>query len=545
MSAPTRHRLLVVDDEPDLRTLYELTLLRDGHDVETAGCVEDACQLISEHRFDAIITDMRLPDGTGLDVLRHLERLSRTEKAIVITAHGSAENAVEALKAGAFDYLTKPVDLKQFRSVVAGAVEAKDTPPPSLKDLTGLKGLKSAKDTRPEPPLATAAAQTPAAPEPVRPIVANQAALSRLIGESGAIRQVRSLIEKVSRSMAPVLLWGESGTGKELVARAIHDVSVRKDQPFIAVNCGAIPEQLLEAEFFGYRKGAFTGAQDDREGFFQAARGGTLFLDEIGDLPLSMQSKLLRAIQERAVRPVGAIAELPVDVRIVSASHKDLGAEVQAGRFRQDLFYRLNVIQIALPALRERLDDLFLICEQVLRRIASESDLPQVPQLMPSAQQALQRYPFPGNVRELENILHRAVALSAGHAIEAEDLGLNGNKPAALEDTRWPPTQPLSLPAEPAEAATPASDTTPPLPSDLVGHLDQVERDILVRALEKNRLNRTATATSLGLSLRQMRYRMARLGIHIGQNGVEIGERFMADAADATDATDTDLEPGL
>ncbi len=538
-------RLLVIDDEPDLRTLYELTLLRDGHDVETAGCVEDACQLISEHRFDAIITDMRLPDGTGLDVLRHLERLSRTEKAIVITAHGSAENAVEALKAGAFDYLTKPVDLKQFRSVVAGAVEAKDTPPPSLKDLTGLKGLKSAKDTRPEPPLATAAAQTPAAPEPVRPIVANQAALSRLIGESGAIRQVRSLIEKVSRSMAPVLLWGESGTGKELVARAIHDVSVRKDQPFIAVNCGAIPEQLLEAEFFGYRKGAFTGAQDDREGFFQAARGGTLFLDEIGDLPLSMQSKLLRAIQERAVRPVGAIAELPVDVRIVSASHKDLGAEVQAGRFRQDLFYRLNVIQIALPALRERLDDLFLICEQVLRRIASESDLPQVPQLMPSAQQALQRYPFPGNVRELENILHRAVALSAGHAIEAEDLGLNGNKPAALEDTRWPPTQPLSLPAEPAEAATPASDTTPPLPSDLVGHLDQVERDILVRALEKNRLNRTATATSLGLSLRQMRYRMARLGIHIGQNGVEIGERFMADAADATDATDTDLEPGL
>ena len=541
-------RLLVIDDEPDLRTLYELTLLRDGHDVETAGCVEDACQLISEHRFDAIITDMRLPDGTGLDVLRHLERLSRTEKAIVITAHGSAENAVEALKAGAFDYLTKPVDLKQFRSVVAGAVEAKDTPPPSLKDLTGLKGLKSAKDTRPEPPLATAAAQTPVAPEPVRPIVANQAALSRLIGESGAIRQVRSLIEKVSRSMAPVLLWGESGTGKELVARAIHDVSVRKDQPFIAVNCGAIPEQLLEAEFFGYRKGAFTGAQDDREGFFQAARGGTLFLDEIGDLPLSMQSKLLRAIQERAVRPVGAIAELPVDVRIVSASHKDLGVEVQAGRFRQDLFYRLNVIQIALPALRERLDDLFLICEQVLRRIASESDLPQVPQLMPSAQQALQRYPFPGNVRELENILHRAVALSAGHAIEAEDLGLNGNKPAALEDTRWPPTQPLSLPAEPAEAATSASDTTPPLPSDLVGHLDQVERAILVRALEKNRLNRTATATSLGLSLRQMRYRMARLGIHIGQNGVEIGERFMADAADATDATDatdTDLEPGL
>jgi len=539
-------RLLVIDDEPDLRTLYELTLLRDGHDVETAGFVEDACQLISEHRFDAIITDMRLPDGTGLDVLRHLERLGRTEKAIVITAHGSAENAVEALKAGAFDYLTKPVDLKQFRSVVAGAVEAKDAPPPSLKDLTGLKGLKPAKDVRPEgASIATAASESPAVAEPVPTVVASQAALSRLIGESGAIRQVRSLIEKVSRSMAPVLLWGESGTGKELVARAIHDVSVRKDQPFIAVNCGAIPEQLLEAEFFGYRKGAFTGAQDDREGFFQAARGGTLFLDEIGDLPLSMQSKLLRAIQERAVRPVGAIAELPVDVRIVSASHKDLGAEVTAGRFRQDLFYRLNVIQIALPALRERLDDLSLICEQVLRRIASESDLPQVPQLMPSAQQALQRYPFPGNVRELENILHRAVALSSGHAIESEDLGLSGNKPAPQEEPLWPPALSPEPHAEPAEAPPSRSHTghtAPPLPSDLVGHLDQVERDILVRALEKNRLNRTATATSLGLSLRQMRYRMARLGIHIGQNGLEIGERFMADAADATDA---DLEPGL
>jgi two-component system response regulator PilR (NtrC family) len=548
MSHTRPARLLVVDDEPDLRTLYELTLLRDGHDVETAGTVHDACQLIAEHQYDAVITDMRLPDGTGLDVLRQLDKSGRNEKAIVITAHGSAENAVEALKAGAFDYLTKPVDLKQFRAVVAGAIDAKDTPAPSLRNLTAAKALKTnARDdasagnhaTRVKEPDPSIHQASP----PVAPALSSQAALSRLIGESSAIQHVRGLIEKVSRSMAPVLLWGESGTGKELVARAIHDVSVRKDRPFIAVNCGAIPEQLLEAEFFGYRKGAFTGAQDDREGFFQAAQGGTLFLDEIGDLPLSMQSKLLRAIQERAVRPVGAVSELPVDVRVVSASHKNLGAEVQANRFRQDLYYRLNVIQIALPALRERLDDLALICEQVLARIAAESGLLQVPQLMPSAHQALLRYPFPGNVRELENLLHRAVALSTGHAIEAEDLGLDDthsntapradidpgeSRPAALEPD---PTQPLTTPVD------------APLPSDLVGHLDQVEHQILVKALEHHRLNRTAAGNSLGLSLRQMRYRMARLGIQIGTQGIESGERSVADTVDPADPTEVDLAP--
>jgi two-component system response regulator PilR (NtrC family) len=538
MSQARPARLLVVDDEPDLRTLYELTLLRDGHDVETAGTVDDARLLITEHHFDAIITDMRLPDGTGLDVLKHLEQTGRTEKAIVITAHGSAENAVEALKAGAFDYLTKPVDLKQFRAVVAGAIEAKDGPTPSLRNFTGAKALRPA--PRSEAGANTAADAAPAqahavrtpAPAPVAPTLSSQAALSRLIGESNAIGQVRALIDKVSRSMAPVLLWGESGTGKELVARAIHDVSVRKEQPFIAVNCGAIPEQLLEAEFFGYRKGAFTGAQDDREGFFQAARGGTLFLDEIGDLPLSMQSKLLRAIQERAVRPVGAVAELPVDVRIVSASHKNLGEEVQASRFRQDLFYRLNVIQIALPSLRERLDDLPLICEQVLQRIAAESGLNEVPRLMPSALHALLQHPFPGNVRELENLLHRAVALSAGHAIEAEDLGLSRSSTGLHAQAEVD----LSTAASPALAEAPASqvissmpDAPAPLPADLVTHLDQVEQDILVRALEQHRLNRTAAGNSLGLSLRQMRYRMARLGIQVGAQGVETGERSVPD----------------
>jgi two-component system response regulator PilR (NtrC family) len=539
MSQARPARLLVVDDEPDLRTLYELTLLRDGHDVETAGTVDDARLLITEHQYDAIITDMRLPDGTGLDVLRHLETTGRSEKAIVITAHGSAENAVEALKAGAFDYLTKPVDLKQFRAVVAGAIEAKDSLAPSLRSLTNARALKPASREEASADPAADSAPRQQAPRhtpqltPSAPALRNHAALSRLIGESHAIGQVRALIDKVSRSMAPVLLWGESGTGKELVARAIHDVSVRKDQPFIAVNCGAIPEQLLEAEFFGYRKGAFTGAQDDREGFFQAARGGTLFLDEIGDLPLSMQSKLLRAIQERAVRPVGAVAELPVDVRIVSASHKNLGVEVQANRFRQDLYYRLNVIQIALPPLRVRLDDLPLICDQVLQRIVAESGLSEVPRLMPSALHAWLHHPFPGNVRELENLLHRAVALSAGHAIEAEDLGLstgpsNGAPKlpdADLGEATRSTTVELSAPA----VISMRTKEPEPLPADLVGHLDQVEQDILVRALEQHRLNRTAAGSSLGLSLRQMRYRMARLGIQVGARGIETGERSVAD----------------
>ncbi|MEY8877997.1 MAG: sigma-54-dependent transcriptional regulator, partial [Leptothrix sp. (in: b-proteobacteria)] len=306
----SRHHLLVVDDEPDLRTLYELTLLREGYEVESAGSVREAWQLLEQRAYSAVITDMRLPDGTGMDLLRRLEQAGRPEKTIVITAYGTPENAVLALKAGAYDYLTKPVDLRQFRNVVASAIGR------------GQAGSD---------PVAAGGRRAAAAPE---------SALRRMVGQSAAMRQVRSLVEKVARSMAPVLVQGESGTGKELVARSVHQVSSRAAQPFVPVNCSAIPEQLLEAEFFGYRKGAFTGAAEDREGFFQAASGGTLFLDEIGDLPLSMQSKLLRVIQERAVRPVGAVAELPVDVRILSATHKDLAAEVQAGRFRQDLYYR-------------------------------------------------------------------------------------------------------------------------------------------------------------------------------------------------------------
>ena len=504
MSAPTRHRLLVVDDEPDLRTLYELTLLREGYHIETAGCVEDAWQLLSEQPFSAIITDMRLPDGEGLDLIRRLDAAGRPEKSIVITAYGSAENAVSALKAGAYDYLTKPVDLKQFRSVVASALQARES--------------------------SAAPAPTPAQPEQrPRPRAGSEPpGLARLAGHSPAMQQVRVLIDKVARSMAPVLLWGESGTGKELVARAIHDCSSRGAAPFIAVNCGAIPEQLLEAEFFGFRKGAFTGATEDRAGFFQAAHGGTLFLDEIGDLPLAMQSKLLRAIQERAVRPVGATQEVPVDVRLISASHKDLSHEVQVQRFRQDLFYRLNVIRIALPPLRERLEDLPLLCQRILERIGRESGLAAPPQLSTDALAALLAHPFPGNVRELENMLHRAVALSNVATLEADDLGL---LPAPA--TPWqPPIPPSQRPATSAHvAAAPpppvqAATSTAPMPSDLVAHLDQVERDILIQALEKHRLNRTAAGASLGLSLRQMRYRMARLGVQVSDQGLRLGERF-------------------
>lgn len=338
-------------------------------------------------------------------------------------------------------------------------------------------------------------------------------ALERLVGDSAAMRQVRELIEKVARSMAPVLLNGESGTGKELVARAIHDVSARRPQPFIAVNCGAIPEQLLEAEFFGYRKGAFTGATEDREGFFQAAQGGTLFLDEIGDLPLAMQSKLLRALQERSVRPVGAVAEMPVNVRLLSATHKDLAAEVLAGRFRQDLYYRLNVIQIRVPPLRERMEDLAPISARVLERIATDAGVEPVPQLTAQALAALGRYSFPGNVRELENLLHRALALSGGDGIDVADLGL----PEAMLEAEEVPeaavdtadlAQGVPLPAEALGQA--------PLPSDLATYLDEVEKRLLLRALEQYRNNRTAAGASLGLSLRQMRYRMARLNISLG-----------------------------
>jgi two-component system response regulator PilR (NtrC family) len=510
MNAASHYSLLVVDDEPDLRTLYELTLLREGYDLETAGSVEEALQHLQDRTYSAVITDMRLPDGTGLDLLRRIEQDGRREKVIVITAYGSAENAVEALKAGAYDYLTKPVDLRQFRAVVAGALGRSAAAPP-----TDPSKLPSEHGPR------AAAAAPPAKPglPPAPPAPHASAALERMAGRSAAMQAVRALVDKVARSMAPVLVSGESGTGKELVARAIHEVSPRHDAPFVAVNCGAIPEQLLEAEFFGYRKGAFTGAAEDREGFFQAANGGTLFLDEIGELPISMQSKLLRAIQERSVRPVGAVSEAAVNVRLLSATHKDLGAEVHAGRFRQDLYYRLNVIQIRVPALRERFEDLAAISERVLERLARDAGVSPPPRLTREALLHLARYPFPGNVRELENLLHRAVALSSSEWIDVADLGLPEDAFANVDPelVRVPP-QEREIQAA-ITGPTPLVPSEEPLPADLAAYLDQVERDILVRALERHRYNRTAAGAGLGLSLRQMRYRMARLGIHVGADG--------------------------
>jgi two-component system, NtrC family, response regulator PilR len=519
-SATPAFSLLVIDDEPDLRTLYELTLLREGYELETAGTVEQALACLQQRRYSAVITDMRLPDGSGLDVLAWLEQQGRPEKALVITAYGSAENAVEALKAGAYDYLTKPVDLRQFRSVVASALGRLPPTQPAVVP-AHLPSERQAVEESASP----VRAAVPARPAPrgrsAGPVERAQpeSAFLRLAGESAAMRQVRALIDKVARSMAPVLLQGESGTGKELVARSIHEVSARGAQAFIAVNCGAIPEQLLEAEFFGYRKGAFTGANEDREGFFQAAHGGTLFLDEIGDLPLAMQSKLLRSIQERSVRPVGAVNEAPVNVRILSATHKDLGAEVAAGRFRQDLFYRLNVIQIRVPPLRERIEDLASIGERVLERIARDAGVSPAPRLTAAALSQLARYAFPGNVRELENLLHRALALSGGETIAAEDLGL---PESLLDDSQLGALDAIEAPR--VEAPAPRLDvraSDAELPQDLALYLDEVEKNILLRALERHRFNRTAAGASLGLSLRQIRYRMARLGVTEGSGSAD------------------------
>ena len=494
MNAPTAS-ILVVDDEPDLRTLYELTLLREGYRVETASSVQEARDQLKAHRFDAVITDMRLPDGFGMELLQDLRDQQRRERCVVMTAYGSAENAVEALRSGAFDYLTKPVDLKQFRSVVASAVQGTGgVPAPRAARTGGVQGRQGAFSADP---------------------LAAGTALDRLVGTSEAIRNVKQRVAKVARGMAPVLIHGESGTGKELVAQALHASSQRADGPLVAVNCGAIPENLLEAEFFGARKGSYTGATQDRDGYFQAARGGTLFLDESGDRPLAMQSKLLRAIQERSVRPLGSTQEETVDVRIVSATHRDLAADVQSGRFRQDLYYRLNVIEIVIPPLRERREDLPVLCAALLARIAQESGMP-VPSLTEHALQAIAAHPLTGNVRELENLLHRAVALSDGDELHVD---WPSGTPIPLGARTLPtPTLPNHTEAPPApQPPQPAASTgcSVPLPNDLQAWLDQQERDILIRALREAGFNRTATAARLGISLRQIRYRIARLNIAV------------------------------
>jgi two-component system response regulator PilR (NtrC family) len=446
--AGTKTTVLVVDDEPDIRELLELTLLRMGLAVECAASLGEALQLLKGGAvFDLCLTDMRLPDGDGLELVRHIAGQSSDLPVAVITAHGSTENAVAALKAGAFDYVSKPLSLEQLRTLVKSALNL---------------------------------------PQKAAPKVA---AGHALLGDSPPIQQVRSLIDKLARSQAPVYITGESGSGKELAARLIHENGARRDRPFVPVNCGAIPETLMESEFFGYRKGAFTGADSDREGFFQVAGGGTLFLDEVADLPLAMQVKLLRAIQEKRVRKVGATAEDPVDVRIISATHQNLPQLVEGGKFRQDLYYRLAVIELRMPPLRECREDVALLAGAILKRLAGEAG-GAAARLSQAALDGLAAYDFPGNTRELENVLERAIALSASAEIQPEDLQLAPPKLAPEEapgpNSKWP----------------------------LQEYLDRIEREAILEALDRTRFNRTAAAKLLGITFRALRYRMERLGIN-------------------------------
>jgi two-component system response regulator PilR (NtrC family) len=444
---PVQGAVLVIDDEADIRELLELSLVRMGLAVECAGSVAAAKQLLESKKYDLCLTDMRLPDGDGLDLVRFIGTQLVDLPVAVITAFGSTENAVAALKAGAFDYLTKPLSLDQLRALVKSALSLPQKPPP-------------AKSGEPQ-----------------------------LLGHSPGIEQVRAMIDKLARSQAPVYITGESGSGKELAARLIHRMGSRRERAFVPVNCGAIPENLMESEFFGYKKGAFTGAEGDRDGFFQAANTGTLFLDEVADLPLAMQVKLLRAIQEKQVRKVGATSEDAVDVRIICATHQNLAARVEAGKFRQDLYYRLAVIELKMPPLRECREDILVLAEAILRRLTS-TDGRRAMQLSERAKKALLDYDFPGNTRELENVLERAVALTARDQIEPDDLQLA------------PPT---ALIAEPG-----APNAKWPLPD----YLDRVEKEAILEALEKTRFNRTAAAKLLGITFRALRYRMDRLGIN-------------------------------
>lgn len=442
-----RKQVLIVDDEADIRELLDLTMVRMGLGADCAGSLREARDFLAAGRYQLCLTDMRLPDGEGLELVKFIGEQCPETPVAVITAHGSMENAVSALKAGAFDYLAKPVSLDQLRLLVKTALIL-----PNRSE----RG------------------------------VIQESADVVLLGNSSAMRDVRFLIERAARSQAPIHIHGESGTGKEMAARMIHQLSARREGPFVPVNCGAIPENLMESEFFGYRKGAFTGAELDRDGFFQAASGGTLFLDEVADLPASMQVKLLRAIQEKRVRKVGSPTEESVDVRIVSATHQTLRKLVEDNQFRQDLFFRLNVIEVRMPALRECGEDILLLAEQLLKRLGQNYDIPD---LTAMAKAALRSYTFPGNVRELENILERAMALKTGPQIDESDLNLSP-MPASQEEI-------------PEFGQLPLQD-----------HLDRVERQAILDALQKTRFNRTAAARLLGVTFRSLRYRMERLGLN-------------------------------
>ncbi|MBP0622867.1 sigma-54-dependent transcriptional regulator [Cupriavidus consociatus] len=550
MPPRTPDPILVIDDEADLRELLDISIRRMGHDVVLAGSLAEARQKLAQGRYSLVLTDMRLGDGLGIEIVRQLSAAPERIPVAVITAYGSADNAVEALKAGAFDYIAKPVSLEQLRSLVLNALgrQQRDS---TEADAGGSAGADAAADR----------------------------AAALLPGHSAAMQEVRRSLSRLARSMAPVVISGESGSGKERAARAIHAISARASHPFIAVNCGAIPETLMESEFFGHVKGAFTGADGERGGFFHAANGGTLLLDEVADLPLAMQVKLLRALQERRVRKIGASREDAVDVRVMCASHKDLAAMVAAGQFRQDLYYRLNVLALRMPTLRERGEDIPVLARAILDHLAVRYGDPHPKRLAPAALEQLAAYRFPGNVRELENLLERAYAFAESEQIEVADLGpLDAGAPGAglmapaptiaspvpVPATQyapwgapgmWAPMPPAAKPAavaatapatiaEPAAAPQvaapspaepePAGDATERacrgvvFPIDLPARLEAVERELILQALAQTNFNRTAAAPLLGLNLRQLRYRIQQLGI---REAMDAADRGVADNA--------------
>jgi two-component system response regulator PilR (NtrC family) len=455
----TLRSALIVDDERDIRELLVLTLGRMGIRVDTAADIASARSQLAAEKYDLCLTDMRLPDGNGLEIVSHISQRFPDTPVAMITAFGNVEAAVEALKAGAFDFVTKPVDLSVLRRLVSSA-------------------LSLGEQRRVQQPVA-----------------------ARIVGDSARMQSLRAMILKVARSQAPVYIAGESGVGKELVARLIHEQGARSSGPFVPVNCGAIPAELMESELFGHKKGSFTGAHADKDGLFQAANGGTLFLDEVAELPLQLQVKLLRVIQEKSVRPVGGASEIPLDVRILSATHKNLAALVEEGRFRHDLYYRINVIELPVPSLRQRREDIPQLVEAILQRLAAEMGEGRM-QLSEAALDALRAYPFPGNVRELENILERAMALCEGERIDVADLAL----PEASASSSRQAMTAASAPA--AEAAAPAAaDQDAALPDALL----QLEREKIRQALEACRYNKTRTAAHLGITFRALRYKLKKL----------------------------------
>ena len=462
----SKQSVLVVDDERDIRELLTITLGRMDLEVETASGVAEARRMLEKQHYDLCFTDMRMPDGSGQELIELIAESYPDTPVAMITAYGNVDAAVDALKAGAFDFVSKPVDIQLLRRLVQTALKLSGGPRRSADSAPAIGG--------------------------------------RLLGDSQAMQQVRATIAKLARSQAPVYISGESGVGKELVARLIHEQGPRAAGPFVPVNCGAIPSELMESEFFGHRKGSFTGAHADKDGLFQNAQGGTLFLDEVAELPMHMQVKLLRVIQEKAVRPIGGRAEIPVDVRILSATHKDLARLVEQGQFRQDLFYRINVIELHVPPLRERREDVPKLASSMLDKLAAEGDGNRV-ELQPAAAQALQNYAFPGNVRELENILERAVAMCEGNSIEVADLMLPARTPQAQ----------AAAPAGAAQGGTAEVRGTERRGGGqpLDDYISNLEREAIVKALEESRYNKTAAAKKLGITFRALRYKLKKLGI--------------------------------